>query len=565
MASSNITASSTKNTVNASDSARAPLDAPQRAAAIDHRRSFIVQAPAGSGKTELLTQRFLNILAKAVNKPEEVLAITFTKKAAAEMRLRIIESLEFAAAEACPSQEPARTNWQLAQAVLRRDAEQGWDLCKNVHRLRIQTIDGFCSGLVQQLPVVSQFGAGPLIEEDCSGYYESAAMQTLLYLGSDQVWAPAIEVLLKHLDNDFNRVVSLLADMLAKRDQWLGVVTGSSLRLSGDAELLREELEQGLRAAIVDHLRIVSDALGSFLQQQQCEGDFFDCVKFAATQIDKANPLAEWMALENLEQLPPVTVDALDLWRALAGLLLTNEGKWRSNFTKVQGFPAPSSSKDKLDKALFQEKKQTMAGLVAVFASSPAELSNALADIKLLPCSQYADEQWEVLAALLKLLPISAALLKVEFQQQGKVDFAEVSQAAVRALSAQSFDQNIEPTDCDAEGRIEDGDDDIPSELALKLDYQLKHLLVDEFQDTSISQYKLIEKIIMGWEPDDGRTLFLVGDPMQSIYRFRQADVSLFMKARAYGVGTVKLHSLVLQTNFRSQPAIVNWNNLVFS
>mgnify|MGYP003389463336 CR=1 FL=1 len=70
------------------------------------------------------------------------------------------------------------------------------------------------------------------------------------------------------------------------------------------------------------------------------------------------------------------------------------------------------------------------------------------------------------------------------------------------------------------------GNLDQPTDLNLMLDYQIKHLLVDEFQDTSQLQFTLIKSLINGWEENDGKTLFFVGDPMQSIYRFRQADVS---------------------------------------
>ncbi|NBS60218.1 MAG: hypothetical protein EBS65_24890, partial [Betaproteobacteria bacterium] len=102
-------------------------------------------------------------------------------------------------------------------------------------------------------------------------------------------------------------------------------------------------------------------------------------------------------------------------------------------------------------------------------------------------------------------------------------------------------------------------------DLALRLDYQIRHLLIDEFQDTSISQFELVSRLTAGWMPGDGRTLFVVGDPMQSIYRFREAEVGLFLKARVEGIGSVALEALQLAANFRSQAGIVDWVNTAFA
>src|SRR6202044_1597504 len=88
---------------------------------------------------------------------------------------------------------------------------------------------------------------------------------------------------------------------------------------------------------------------------------------------------------------------------------------------------------------------------------------------------------------------------------------------------------------------------------------------IDEFQDTSITQFQLLEKLIAGWERHDGRTLFVVGDPMQAIYRFRDAEVGLFIKTWKNGIKNIKLERLTLTLNFRSSPSIVAWNNQCFS
>src|SRR5262249_20124018 len=117
----------------------APPDAGLRREALDASRSFIVQAPAGSGKTELLIQRLLALLAR-VKRPEEIVAITFTIKAAAEMRERVLLALQAATGEP-PLEEHARHTWDLARAVLARDAEQGWNLLQHPARLPVLTID----------------------------------------------------------------------------------------------------------------------------------------------------------------------------------------------------------------------------------------------------------------------------------------------------------------------------------------------------------------------------------------------------------------------------------------
>src|SRR6185369_11151885 len=126
-----------------------------------------------------------------------------------------------------------------------------------------------------------------------------------------------------------------------------------------------------------------------------------------------------------------------------------------------------------------------------------------------MPDERYSDEQWETLGAILELLPRAAAHLKLVFAERGETDFTEVAQGAVRAL----------------------GTAESPTDLLLALDTRIRHILVDEFQDTSYSQWELLEKLTSGWEKGDGRTLFLVGDPMQSIYRFREANVALFLRA----------------------------------
>src|SRR6266571_4207051 len=393
--------------------AEAP-DRARRKEALDPRRSFIVQAPAGSGKTELLIQRYL-VLLSGVAQPEEIAAITFTIKAAAEMRARVLEALA-AARSGERSPEPHRAlTWEHARAALERDRAQGWRLEENAARLRIQTFDALCVSLTRQMPVLAAFGAQPEPLEDASQLYRQAARATLALLEENDARADLVAKLLVHLDNNVETAEALLAEMLARRDHWL--------RKTSDAQD-RKALEAALAA--------------------ECRA-----------QIARAREL--------FPAKPPVRLPAAEdvtRWKQLAAGLLTQRGEWR----------------------------------------------------------------------------------KSDAAAQGLADFVEIAHGASMAL----------------------GRPDAPTDLLLSLDYRIQHVLVDEFQDTSFTQFELLEKLTAGWTPGDGRTLFLVGDPMQSIYRFREAEVGLFLRARQSGIGTVALEPLALSVNFRSQADIVDWVNRAF-
>ena len=193
-----------------------------RDCALDIGRSFIVQAPAGSGKTELLTMRFLKLLAMA-SQPEEVLAITFTKKAASEMRDRIIRILNWCRSfDYSDSQlsaiEAARLS--IGCSVLERDDSQNWRLLQSPSRLRVQTIDSFCLYLAKQLPTLSQIGGNPNVTEDIDICCKEAVNATLAHLEGDTQLARHIETVLTHLDNDLASVETQLLHMLKQRDQW---------------------------------------------------------------------------------------------------------------------------------------------------------------------------------------------------------------------------------------------------------------------------------------------------------------------------------------------------------
>jgi ATP-dependent exoDNAse (exonuclease V) beta subunit len=504
-------------------------DAVTRERVLDGTCSFLVQAPAGSGKTGLLIQRFLALLAR-VERPEAIIAMTFTRKAAAEMRERIVGALRDAAEEKIGDDAYERRTLELAKAALAQDSRHGWKLSEHPARLQIQTIDALCAGLVRQAPLASRFGAMPRMEEQAASLHRAAAANTLAAaMAGDRDWRR----LLFHLDNDADATIAQLAAMLAKREQWMRVL------LVNDPVALRGRLEQALEEEIRGELSTLARAFPLGLVEP-----LVTCAAYAA----RHHPRAEKGALvaDALEAfaaaggLPPATVEAFPIWRGLAEwLLLAGKAEFRASVNSRNGFPAKGNGPGAVER---QAKKDGMEALLSVLAGESG-LAESLALVRRLPPGRYDDETWALIESLARILKSCAAELLVTFAAAGTVDFPQAMLAALDAL----------------------GDTDAPTELLLKLDYRIEHLLIDEFQDTSLSQFELIRRLTEGWEPGDGRTVFAVGDPMQSIYRFRQAEVRLFVEAQQHRrIAEVAVECCTLRRNFRSRPAIVDWVNETF-
>jgi len=494
-----------------------PADQSAREAALQPGRSFIVQAPAGSGKTELLTQRFLRLLA-VVDRPEEIIAITFTRKAAGEMRNRILEALRLGGEPQPPAETHRRSTWSLALEARHRDEALDWKLMDNPRRLRIETIDALNAWLARQLPVSSRLGAAPRITDDAEPVYRQTAREILLSAGAEETYSAHAAALLRHLGGRFSQVEGLLIAMLKARDHWLGKVIGGR-GLSPGA--LRGMLDAALRHFVEDELGRVRDTL---------PGDALGEIARLAAGAARRAPDIEWLApLAGMDAIPPANPEALPQWRALAGLLLTSQGQWRKKVDKNTGFPPQA-----------REDKAAMSDLLQRLADHGD--AAGLHRVRALPAPAYGEERWEILEHLLALLPVCAAALEVEFAARGESDYIGIARAALDAL----------------------GEPEAPTDLALALDCRISHLLVDEFQDTSQAQVELLERLTAGWTHGDGRSLFCVGDPMQSIYRFREADVGRFLKAQRSGIGELPLEPLQLSVNFRSQAALVEWVSSAF-
>lgn len=470
---------------------------------LDISQSFIVQAPAGSGKTECLTQRYLALLASGVTNPEEIIAITFTRKATHEMQSRIIAALH-AAREPEPEEPHKQITWELANRVLIQDKHYQWQLLENPHRLRITTIDSLCTSLVKQMPITTEFGGLPEIVENADSLYNETADNILQQLVTNGLLFDDLHAIADYYDNDFDQLRQLLTTMLKTRTHWQNYLLRQDIN--------RCQLDSN-RSELVNHfINSVSSRLSPHL------GSLLNLLQ----QVD---------FVDNAFWLPLITNDFDDdiqKWKLISKFLLTQKGEWRKRIDKSMGIPS-----NKANKPITAEIKHWIEQI------QTPELLFYLQTVLTCPSPQYSNQEWKILSHILTVLPIACAELRNVFKLHQQVDFTEISLSALAALN-------------DITG---------PTDLALRLDYQIKHLLIDEFQDTSIIQYQLLCQLTLGWEIDDGRSLFLVGDPMQSIYRFREAEVSLFNYVQQFGLPNVALSSVKLYLNFRSEPELIEWNN----
>ncbi|OUU80800.1 MAG: hypothetical protein CBC38_00480 [Gammaproteobacteria bacterium TMED78] len=486
-------------------------DTPERQNALDVKKSYIVQAPAGSGKTELLIQRYLALLLE-VSEPEQVLAITFTKKASLEMKERVIDSINTAKQLEIPKEEFKVNTYNLARKVIDRSIKKSWNIELQPYRLKIITIDAVSSSIVNDMPVLSGGISKYKIVDNAEKFYSLAIKRLLERMDNNPDLHDAYKNVFYHLDGNYNYFKSLLLDMLLKRDQWLPYLMTESF-------FNKNSIEVALSGVIEHYLLEVTKNIPSRLMNILLE-----IIPLIPDNDSTEYSNSSW---RELKKIPPPKAKYLNDWKIVSCLLITNTGTWRKNI------PSKFSINNDYKKVLINEIYNL---------ESNSYLLSLLYKIKKLPVYSYDENQSNMFKSLRLLLINLVANLKVVFNEQRVTDFIEINLSASEAL----------------------GSIDRPSDLLLALDYSIKHILIDEFHDTSFTQFKLLQALTSGWQRNDGRTIFLVGDPMQSIYGFRDADISLFEEVINNGIGDIEIQPLFLCNNYRSSEQIVEWINLRF-
>lgn len=486
-------------------------------AACDPACSVVVEACAGSGKTWLLVARLVRLLLAGAA-PHEILAITFTRKAAEEMRERLLEVLSQLASgpdDAVLAQLEMRgLAPDAARAALPRARLLHAQVLASPGRMAIDTFHGWFGTLLRGAPLSSGIVPGASLREDALRMKREAWAPFWRALAHPQhaELREAYEQLVDTM-GDF-QARSLLDRMFHARNEWW------AFRDAGDpAQRLARDLGD--------------DATVDVLVEALADDDWLEeCAQLALT-LGRAGKTEQTHASRLMDGLR-----AIRAWRdagAAPGDPATQAfGQLRAAFFTDAGKRRAMKATAALVKICGGEGGAE--DLIARMADHCARLD----DIAARRCEA------AVLAINLALYRLGDALLERYQRYKGEqraMDFADLEWLAARLMA----------------------DEETATYLQVRLDARYRHLLLDEFQDTNPLQWRILQGWLAGYQGlGDKPTVFLVGDPKQSIYRFRRADARLFDAAR--DMLQAEFRATVLRTNRtrRNRPEVLDWVNAVF-
>jgi ATP-dependent exoDNAse (exonuclease V) beta subunit len=468
----------------------------------------------------LLVARFVRLLS-CVSHPHEILALTFTNKAAGEMKTRIVSLLQKADAGLPPTDDLEATLLESARAALTHHRNRRF-LLLSPEGLNVMTFHGFCHTLVKRAPLEAGIQPGSLVldEEEQEPVLEESIRRMIHDLVSLPEGTPqrrAFENRLLRLNNRLPVLTNEIKDLVRKRDLFSDLV--QAVGSHTDLNKLGKTLADRAAGVVEGFLNEATEAFSATPLYQNWKGLWQHLHEMGAKNVDDLPP-----------ELPGTTWKDLNTWKEIAKTLTTRNGMPRQ-----QTGPAMGGFYKGFTKGPYG---QLVTGL------SPA-VTRLLSDLQDLPEPDAALMDVGALADLIILVAQGITMYEGICRHRHLLDFVGLEQAALKTL-----------------------EEDTPTDLQLFLDYRIQQILVDEFQDTSRSQWTLIQRLCAGWTPGDGRTLFLVGDPKQSIYAFRKAEVRLFLEAKkgipVPGQGLLPIKNAQLKSNFRSSAPLVAWINQTF-
>jgi ATP-dependent helicase/nuclease subunit A len=469
-------------------------DRDARTRAVDPRYNVALEASAGTGKTRVLVDRYVNLLRAGVD-PVNILAITFTRKAAGEMRDRIMATLRAAAARG----EIPAARWR--------------SLRDRTSDIAISTIDAFCLSLLREFPLEADIDPGFNVADD-----------TELPRFADEALDRTLRICRAVARDD--ECVALVLAQLGERRTRAALATLLERRLVAPDVLQRYLVRRGADTDAAAASRRAADALFAL----------FESMRGGLDRFIESGPLEPSFELfaRNLRRLFESLHEGPVAPQAVRAVLtrgrehfLTQEGNPRSKSPHPQ--KAFASAADwRAHTSLVVEHAP---GFLTVDAAHRRELNLLLS------------------RGLRRMFGIADAEYRRTLEAHALLDFSDLVQRAVDLLR-----------------RMEEF-----SRSRYRLESRYHHVLVDEFQDTSRAQWELVSLLVQSWGEGAGLaatgplppTIFIVGDRKQSIYGFRDADVSILREAARH-IGRLRPDSDVrrsISRSFRAVPQLLAFVN----
>ncbi|MFC4521538.1 UvrD-helicase domain-containing protein [Cupriavidus pinatubonensis] len=486
-------------------------------AACDPASSVVVEACAGSGKTWLLVARLVRLLLAGAA-PHEILAITFTRKAAEEMRERLLEVL----AQLARDSDEAVVEALVMRGMTAQAAHESLPRARRLHaqvlaapgRMAIDTFHGWFGTLLRGAPLASGVVPGASLREDALRMKREAwapvwrSLATPKYAELRQAYEALVDAV-----GEF-QARGLLDAMFHARSEWW------AMREGGDpAEALAECLGE--------------DAQGDVLVQALCDEALLERCQSLASRLGTAGKTEQTHAGRIQDALI-----AIGAWRE-GGAVPGKPCEQAFVLLRAAFFTAAGSARS-LRRTSALVKSAGGESQADALLAEHGELCAMLEEISARRCEA------AVLAVNLALYRLGNALLE-RYQQykaeQRAMDFADLEWQAACLMA----------------------DEETATYLQVRLDARYRHLLLDEFQDTNPLQWRILQGWLAGYAGLGERpTVFLVGDPKQSIYRFRRADARLFGAAST--MLQAEFGATVLRTNRtrRNRAEVLAWVNAVF-
>ena len=478
-------------------------DAAARRVAADPGRNVVLEASAGTGKTTVLVNRYLNLLKAGVD-PTNILAITFTRKAAAEMRQRIVHEL------------------QKAAVLSAADAARWHDLRDRLGDIAISTIDAFCLSLLREFPLEAGLDPGFDIADDtlCARMKEDALDRALVICRRLAAKDDAIRLLLAQLgESKLRRGLERLLDRrLVARAVLRRFAPGAPTRPGDVGAAAAQRLAAALHA--------LPDGLGAFLADGPVLDPAFPLVAADLQLVVSFAAAGAGAASEHdVRSLRP----ALDGIRAY---FLTRGGEPRKKLARE------FDRRDFASAEAYQRHVRALAGAASgihgVLGAFDRDLNQVFA------------------AGVRRAFGVTMHQFARQMERGGALDFSELLARTLTLL-----------------GRMDEF-----SQSRYRLEARYHHVLVDEFQDTSRAQWRLVSLLVKAWGEGAGLadgvlppSIFVVGDRKQSIYGFRDADATILGRARR-DIEALRPHGRVgrsISRSFRSAPALLWFANDLFA